>query len=195
MTLTELKTRVGKEFALLGDFSDTADDLIKDALTEFIQAVSPLISASLTIVSGVLEYAMPATIDLIERLEDSLGEEVPYTLNREEGTITLHASDEAETLTMYGVPAEPRVNAEGIVAGLKETFISALWQHIRATFYSSVNDSRADAEYIKAEKSDHKLLSYLNSSPGMTNQTLQIKDEAGDILGIDFPNMGEAAEY
>jgi hypothetical protein len=204
MTLDELKGRIGRELALLGDFSDTADDLIRDALTDFVQAIQPLINTTVAAVNGTLIYSIPATIDLIERLETASGLPVPYVLNKEARTLTLQNNPETGNLTMYGTPNSVRTNAAAIIEGLDEDCGSALWQHIRATFYSYVNDSRADAEYLKAEKADHKLLQYLSSTPAMVAQPMQMRDVTGgqvgddaaaDGISVQYPSVGEAMEY
>lgn len=204
MTRDQVYARIASELALLGDFADTRADLVADALTELLQATEPLISASLAVTAGTKEYTIPATIDIIERLEDSADASVAYALNREEGSIALQDDPVTGTLTMYGVPADPRTNCDAIITGLDEKYLSCLWQYVRAAIYASVNDQRAELEYTKAEAKAHRLNQYKNDHPAMSAQAIQIKDAQGNIIGdsggadginVAFGTMGQADEY
>jgi len=204
MTRQQIYDRIASELLLLADFTDTRENLVADALTEFLQATEPIISASLAVTAGTLEYVIPATIDVIVRLEDALDANVSYVLNSEEGSITLQDDPDTEILTMYGTPADPRTNADAIITGLDEKYLPCFWQYVRAYLYASVNDQKAEIEYQKAEAKAHRLNQYKNSTPSMNAQAIQIKDSQGKIVGSDsaadginvsYGTMGQADEY
>jgi hypothetical protein len=190
ITYTDLQNRISTELTLLGDFSAVWTDLIKDALTDLCNSVEPMVHDTISIVPGTLIYSVPATIDDIARVQDSLGNGVVYSLNQYTRLLTLQ-NDVATTgtLDVWGSPLNPRTNYAAIIAGLDEKFIPCLWAFLKYRCYEQADSDMQENFLAKADKEAHKLLQAINYNPGYYMQVSHFVDNNGNV--IDDPGNAD----
>jgi hypothetical protein len=191
--IADIQTRITNELAKLDDFSSFHDELIKDALTDLLTALVDFVrySASLAVTTATATYDVPATIDIIERIEDADGDPVVYSVDKYEGEITFQDTPEsAQDYTVYGTPKDIRTNAAAVIAALPESYYRALWAYVKAACHDNAESDSAEIMYQKAERSAHELLVYLNSEPGFRDRQISIVDAEGNRIGVSDPHDG-----
>jgi hypothetical protein len=197
------QSRVLSECAILGDLTETMDDLIKDALVDLILEVEPLTSVVLPVRAGVLEYRVPEEIDVVERVQTkSLRPTVFGVKTNNRVLVFQDGVDLADgPFLLWGTPREARANHKSIIDGLDDRYGNALWAFIRYRCYESVDSDKSEVLLQKAKAACHTLLQALNSTPGMSGQTIQTPDVTGRTIGdanaldgieVSYSNLGEA---
>lgn len=195
-TIANIRTRITNELAKLDDFSSFQDELIKDALTDLLTAVHPRISTTLAVVTTAATYTIPSTIDLIERIEDSDGDSVVYSVDEYERKLTLQDTPEAAgNWTVYGTPRDIRTNAETIISSLPESYYRVLWAYVTAVCHDQAESDAATIKWQKAEQLAHELLVYLNTEPGYRDRQVSIIDAEGKRVGVSNPADGVDNDY
>ena len=188
LTLTHFTDRIGRELKLLATPTNARADLVYDALTELMLSIrdSCRISADLSVSSSTDTYDIPATIDVIEAIEDEEGNKVVYSIDDLEEEITLQDSETSSTAVtykVYGTPAAVRTNAATIIAALPESYEPALWAFVVASCHGQVETSVVEIKEQRARRKAHELLMYLNSSAGYRDRIIAIRDVTGKIIG------------
>lgn len=205
--IADIRTRIASELSKLDDFSSVQDDLIKDALTDLLTALVEFVrySSALAVTTATSTYTKPATIDVIERIENAAGDAVSYSVDKYEGKITFQDTPgSAQSYTVYGTPNNLRTNAAAVIAALPESYYRSLWAYVKAACHDNAESDSAETMYQKAERSAHELLMYLNSEPGYRDRQISIVDAEGNRIGVanpvdgvdnDITDMGSVESY
>ena len=187
MTLTELKARMEKDSALilLGDISDSEDDIISDAVSQFVKKMDyPIISASLSVTEGNKgPYDLPETISKIRAIYDNEGDGEVYTCDEVRGQITLQDAPAGNlTYTVYGTTDNIITNLSTVVAAIPENDLNVLFAYVRAYAYDWGNEATADAKLQKADFLAAQARKAKNRSINNLTQPIGIIDAQGNRI-------------
>lgn len=194
-TAATINARIQTELSLLGDFTNTQTEIVKDALAIFCRKADPIISASLTVTSGTTVYSFPNTIDKVTKIEDSDGDDIFFALSTYKRKLTLDDDPASGTYTVYGTPKDVRTNIATILTALDENAVDVLWSWVQYKCYDMTDSDKSQGKYLEADRKTNEYIYYQNRQSSLFGDTVQARDAKGGIL-MDAGNpRGVNANY
>ena len=188
LSLAIVKGRMDRDasLALLGDFTDAQDDIIGDAVNEFIRFMDrPITSGAMAVTAGSTgPYAVPTGIGKIRDVRDADGDSVVYTYDDVVDKITLQdAPGETGNYTVYGLYEDAYSDLDSCIALINTDLYSVLYSFVRWAAYDWDNHDNANSMYQKARDMARNARKKRNRD--LDKQTMQAlrKDVQGRNIG------------
>jgi len=196
LTSANLRTRMDREFKLLGitsTMTDEKNDIIDDALSEFVSYMDkPIISATLAVTAGTTRYDMPATIRKIQDVRDADGDSVVYSEDLTAVQIVLQDDPTSGNYTVYGTPEDVETNRDTIVAAIRTQYKRVLWAFVRWSTYAWAHNDKAtnmlkEARFLanSERKSQNRRMDDVNTTVQSKDTTGQNIEDVGNVEGRD----------